>query len=284
MAAMSQMTTFNSLPPELILRIFENCPDLSAAKNLGSTYRGTYAVWRAFLKSICEHVLSRTIRCYDDAKAVTTALEKVQWPPQSTNEAHVRRLILVAKSAKFGCDLMQSHLAYTQTRHGVMDNNEQRRFLHIFYTVWTFAILFHADLLYTYRPESSPYSHERFLQACSDHDCYIISAISSALREIGTETGYRGYRLLPGQDEMIEALKQDLSEEGRCRLALMKSPEELLRLDETVDKWHDAMASLQRQIHTKFSGEGGELQKLPGSDTGVRVLLDTYQHTLVRRD
>ncbi|KAL8912487.1 MAG: hypothetical protein Q9171_002500 [Xanthocarpia ochracea] len=67
--------TCSDLPTEVLLLIFECCPDISTAVSLAQVSKDFNGTWMAYKKSICEEILARTIECYEEAKCSVAAEE-----------------------------------------------------------------------------------------------------------------------------------------------------------------------------------------------------------------
>ncbi|KAL8845848.1 MAG: hypothetical protein Q9221_009016 [Calogaya cf. arnoldii] len=56
--------TFSSLPTEILLNIFEHCPNLPTAASLARTCTTLNEVWNQYTPTICGHIFMRTTKHY----------------------------------------------------------------------------------------------------------------------------------------------------------------------------------------------------------------------------
>lgn len=273
MSIPSHQTTLTALPSELRLRILESCSDLSTAKALASTCKAAYSTWLAFPTSICEQVLARTTRCYNDVQALTNAQEKTLSPGMSTYREYVRRLLSNTRCAERACDLMGAYYK----RWMDLNDNEQKRFLRIFYTVWTFAVLYNSP------STSDPWSASAaacYLEAVTIHDLYIIFELWFVLNTIWRKLKERGQ--IPGAADLAEMsreLQRGSVDEGR-RVLLTRNLEKARRVHLTLTGWYNAMYFIDRYIPDKLSRQGNGTGTLRVKGLGTLLLLDRYQHKL----
>lgn len=191
----------------------------------------------------------------------------------STYREYVRRLLLNARCAERACDLLGAHYK----KWVDLNDNEQERFLHIFYTVWTFAILYNSPW------KSDPWSASAaacYLEATTIEDLYIIFELSFALNMIWGKLEERGQ--IPGAADLAERLREfqrGSVDEGR-RVLLTRDLEKARRVCLTRTGWCDAINLIELFIEDKFLSQGNGTGTLPGKGLGIRVLLDHFQHRL----
>ncbi len=274
-APSTQKNTLNTLPPEILLRIFQCCPNLPVARKLASTCQATYSTWLGFQTSICEEILPRTIRCYDDAKAVAAGQDKASSPVSSTYQNHVRRLLWNAMCAERACDIMGSH--YKESVD--LNENEQRRTIHVFYTIQAFVVLFGCPA--TSQPWSSS-AAERFLHTISDCDSYIIAELVFAWNRVLSQLDLINQLSPFDMGEKSRELQRNPVEEA-FRLFLIDSFEQPRLVHPTFTAWRNAIGVIYKYVRVKCLNGGNDTGNIPGSRLGIRVLLDHYQHRLVKR-
>lgn len=245
MSIQSHRDIFSSLPVELRLRIFESSPNLSTAKTLAGTCQEAYSIWHAYLALICEHVLPRTVRCYHDVQTLTNAQQKALWLELISHRHYVHRLLSNAKCGERAWDIFESrHKAYVN-----MNDNEQRRFLHVFYTVWTFATFYNSP--WTSYPSSSSAATD-CLQSLSVQDRYIASELIFDLAKVWSVLEKRGQ--IPGAADLAEVSKeiQRGSVDEGSRELLNQDLAEDLRTHLTTTGWYDALRVIQRKSVVTF--------------------------------
>ncbi|CAL8583695.1 hypothetical protein XPA_009315 [Xanthoria parietina] len=217
MSIHSHRNIFSSLPVELRLRIFESSPDLSTAKALAGTCQAAHSIWLAYSASICEHVLPRTVRCYRDVQTLTNAQQKALLREPLSHNRYIRRLLSNAKCAERAWDLFESHYM----NYPNFNDNERRRFLHIFYAVWTFTIFYNT-------PWTSSAATD-CLQSLSLQDKYFAYQRIFALTEIWSILEERGQ--IPdaaGLAEVSKDIQRGSVDQGR-REPLRRNLAQVLR-------------------------------------------------------
>ncbi|KAL8790057.1 MAG: hypothetical protein Q9213_000759 [Squamulea squamosa] len=264
--AASDSITFSSLPPEIRLCIFESCPDIAAARNLASTCKAAYSTWLAFAECICDCILSRKIRCYSDAQAFAEAQTRGSARSSITYQEYFGHLIWNAWFAERACDLVIDY--YVKMKD--LSQEEQLRFLHVFYTAWKFVVLHQSDTTST---EGSPSAAAQFLESISIHDYSIIRALACFI--FGNVCGLLADRT----EEDVQHLAERLDEmpQGRERASIVEKRRRLLVHLRLLD-WNDALIAIDKTIPERFQ------DSLPRVRLGMRVLLDPYQRHLVNRE
>lgn len=263
MSIHSHRNIFSSIPLELRLRIFESSPDLSTAKSLAGTCQAAYSIWLAYPASICEHVLPRTVRCYHDAQTLTNALQKALSPELLSHKHYIRRLLSNAKCAERARDIFESsHKDYVN-----LNDNEQRRFLHIFYTVWTFATFYNSP--WTLYPSSLSAAID-CLHSLSNQDRYIASELMFALTKVWSVLEKRGQiPCAAGLAEISKEIRSGSVDKGRREL-LNRNPAEVLRTHLTLTGWYEALCVIKNNSVVTF----------PLGFFAFRALLDHFQPKL----
>ncbi|KAL8807997.1 MAG: hypothetical protein Q9223_004201 [Gallowayella weberi] len=93
-----------ALPREIRLHIFESCSSISDAVHLAETARTFNDTWSHFTRSICEIILSRTVKYYEGAKVLVTAQETGLSP---TDQEHILAYFSNAKIVEQALDALQ---------------------------------------------------------------------------------------------------------------------------------------------------------------------------------
>ncbi|KAL8804326.1 MAG: hypothetical protein Q9182_002608 [Xanthomendoza sp. 2 TL-2023] len=136
-----------ALPREIRLNIFKCCSCISDAVHLAKTARTFNDTWSHFTKSICETILSRTVKYYEGAKVLVTAQETGLSP---TDQEHVLAYFSNARIVEQACDALQETLMYRiksdqfrpqSAEVGSMTQTERARFAIAYYRICALSIV-----------------------------------------------------------------------------------------------------------------------------------------------
>lgn len=146
-------SSFSTLPPEVICRIFEFVEDFSVLAALARTARIFYQNWRENPTTICRVVAPRVIFNLTDAERLLDMQENVEPRSQDGFEQNsitrAKRLIFNARCAAAAGDnwvnLLRIHESTGRGEHlgedPHMRPSELARFEHAFYCVWTIGVM-----------------------------------------------------------------------------------------------------------------------------------------------
>ncbi|KAI9712002.1 MAG: hypothetical protein M1820_001710 [Bogoriella megaspora] len=150
-------SSFSTLPPELICRVFEFAGDFSIVAALAKTARTFYHTWRENSTSICQAVAPRVISNPIDAERLLHTQEEAeaggrsQETRQQRSITKVKRLLSNARCASAASDswvrLCQIDQTFDRGEDPHMRSSELARFGHAFYCVWTIGVMGTALLL-----------------------------------------------------------------------------------------------------------------------------------------
>ncbi|KAL8856866.1 MAG: hypothetical protein Q9178_006583 [Gyalolechia marmorata] len=268
--------TCSDLPTEVLLLIFECCPDISTAVSLAQVSKDFNGTWMTYKKSICEEILARTIECYEEAKCSVAAeiletyldeesavegIPDVDYQLRAIFEGIVQILgveqftLLILrheKEAKRAFDIIVQTPSLFLMKNGQTDRNlsadrvvdglfctsptERQRFIQAFYQIQTLSAIIQMRGYYD--------NPEHLLETINDQGVFRISEISRTLcYETSEET----------QDQMEIQV-------GFCGFL-----------------WEVALDSLEKEARMRYKGNQNDI---PGRFGKLRVILDDHQHLL----
>lgn len=85
--------SLSSMPTEILINVFEYCPNLPTAASLARSSKTLNNVWNRHAPSICEKILTRSTECYDRAWTFVDAfiVSMRSWPAASKRSRATNR-------------------------------------------------------------------------------------------------------------------------------------------------------------------------------------------------
>lgn len=242
---------FSTLPPELILRIFESVSSLNEVANLIRTARVFRHVWQLNATPISYYFFPRAIDCFPEAEQLVDAQEQAeaeQQQQQQQQQKHHRqetsqtalhqtkRILSNARHVSLVCDfyetemipqiVLNKHISKDHPCH-YMTTTERTRFTHTYYRMWIFTTM--GNVRHSQELRSS------FLARVNNRELY-------CMREVGLW------------------LTMFADREGLSRLGLIESSEE----DMQGNGWYLAWVELAKEWDKR-------MEDLPGEDRGMNI-------------
>lgn len=153
---------FSTLPPELILLIFESVSSLTEVANLIRTAQSFRHVWQLNASSICYKFFPQAIDCFSEAEQLVDAQDEVetqqqQEQQQQQSQQHHQRALRRTKTilsnahhVSLVCDFYETELIpevvlnrYVKREHPChyLTSTERTRFTRSYYRLWIFTII-----------------------------------------------------------------------------------------------------------------------------------------------
>ena len=263
------------LPPEIRLHIFEFCPSVPTAARLAQVSKPFNNTWMSYKKSVCLHILERTIECYQDAKILATqnryAHRMISEVLQQFLEHYTPTILANAKTAEHmyekiihdpslfqplrKYDYYSIHIVRQVDGVLILSPAEGQRFVSAWYKISTIAVMLQRQSDRDYLAYLS--------KSTNNQDVFLMLEVTRIICE---KTTSKDMRQKLGMDEML--------------VQQLHLPSEVLHFTPNPHEypWEAAMVYLQRNASVRVKEAG--LRYLPGETWNLRVLLDDYQHVL----
>ncbi|KAI4222760.1 MAG: hypothetical protein L6R36_005918 [Xanthoria steineri] len=251
------------IPSEIRLHILEFCPNVPTATSLAQVSKPFNHTWMRYKKSVCLHVLERTVECYQDARLL---IEQ-----DVSLERYTRTILANAKTVGEGYetiihdlpafgplreyDYASIHLVRQVDGLVILSPVERQLFVSAWYKISTITVMLQGQ---------SDRDYPAYLStSTSDEDVFLMLEVT---RTICEKTTSKDMRQKLGMDIMV--------------LAQFHLPSEVLQFIPNPHgyPWEATMVYLRRNAFVRVKEAG--LQYLPGEAWNLRVLLDDYQHVL----
>ncbi|KAI9876845.1 MAG: hypothetical protein M1830_005479 [Pleopsidium flavum] len=247
--AITRPSSFSTLPPELILLIFESVSSLNEVANLIRTARVVRHVWQLKATPISYTFFPRAIDCFSEAQQLVDAQEQVEAEQQQQQESQhhdhqkdhqtalsrTERILSNARHVSLSCDfyetemipqiVLNKHINKDHTYH-YLTSTERTRFTQTYYRMWTFTTM--GDTRHSTELRSS------FLARLNNRELYRI-------REVGLW------------------LTMFADREGLARLGLIESGGDM-----QGNGWYLAWVELAREWDKR-------MEELPGDDGRMNI-------------
>ncbi|KAI4235044.1 MAG: hypothetical protein LQ349_003422 [Xanthoria aureola] len=269
------------LPPEICLHIFEFCPSVPTAARLAQVSKPFNNTWMSYKKSVCLHILERTVECYQDARRLVTqdidAPDMTHDVLQQSLERYTRTILANAKVIEDGYETIIHDLsAFGPLRECEYDFGDgahpnpkvggQVKFSPVerqrLFSAW-YKIRQIIRMLQRQPDREFPACLSEFT---SSEDVFRMLEFTRTICELTTRKDMRG------------KLGMDLS-----IFQLLHLPIEVLLFTPNPQEspWEAVMVWLRRYAFVRVKEEG--LWYVPGEGWNLRVLLDAYRYVLTSR-
>ncbi|KAI4117797.1 MAG: hypothetical protein LQ338_007495 [Usnochroma carphineum] len=153
------LSRFTSLPPEVIVRIFQHVSDFATAHALVRTSSVFHCVWLMNANTIAITILPKAIECYHEARALVGAQERAETFASNVGgrrKSHREVVIVLVRryleDARLLIGFYESHIVPVLERTGSNTTNlyarpllERKRFLKTLYHLRTLAFMHKAN-------------------------------------------------------------------------------------------------------------------------------------------
>ncbi|KAI4235170.1 MAG: hypothetical protein LQ349_003335 [Xanthoria aureola] len=263
------------IPSEIRLRIFESCPNVPTAASLAKVSKPFNNTWMSYKKSVCLHILERTIEYYQDARILATenriASRMISELLQQFIEHYTPKILANAKAAEYMYELIihdsslfqpirkydysSIHLVRQVDGRVILSPVERQRFVSAWYKINTITVMLQRQSDGGYLAYLS--------KSTSNQDVFLMLEVTRIICE---KTTSKDTRQKLGMDEMV--------------VQQLHLPSEVLQFTPNPQEypWEAAMVYLRRNASARVKEAG--LLYLPGETWNLRVLLDDYQHVL----
>ncbi|KAL4804665.1 hypothetical protein BDV18DRAFT_142321 [Aspergillus unguis] len=128
-----------TLPPELLLEIFQFAPSLEDAAHFAATSKQLYAVWQQHLTRIYNQVAPASIPAHSALRGLLVDLGHITLKPKHITVEYISHIV---KGSRIGADLVKKYLAAEDSNENQdpqvsiqLSSSEERRFIRAMFQI-----------------------------------------------------------------------------------------------------------------------------------------------------